>query len=165
MRNYLTEEETALATEVGLNRHYTSRKRGVKDRLVHNISQEGRRWTDIWGARAELWFSIISGLPWTGRYSLVADVGDNIEVKTTDCVDGHLLVRPKEHHSDPTEYIRTHIYVFVPHVRRDGTFTYAGYMHGADVMQDKYWVEDDAWWVPPADLIKELPNVDRAAAE
>ncbi len=165
MRNTLTEEETKTATEVGLARYTSSRRHGVTDRLVANLSTDGRKWSDIWGARAELWFSIISGLPWTGRTSLVADVGDDIEVKTTEYRDGHLIVRPKDHKDDPTEYIRTHTYVLVTHDRKSGTFNYAGYIHGADAMDDQYWHPGDAWWVPQSALQKEMPDVDRTAAE
>lgn len=99
-----------------------------------------------------------------------ADVGSNIEVKSTKYFHKcHLIVRSNWRKKDPFEYIRNHIYVLIPYNKIERKFRYAGYMHGTDVMQDKYINSKEGnritWWVPEDVLIKELPNVDRAAAE
>jgi hypothetical protein len=159
LKNYLDEEETQRADLVGTQRYTGNRERGTVDRLVAGLSTEGRRLNDIWGARAELWFAIVSGLPWTGmahRADNKADVGQNIEIKTTSVQNGHLIVRPRIHREDPIKYILDHVYVLVIHNRTSKTYRYAGYMKGLDVMQDKYW-EGDSWWIPQSDLRKELP--------
>ena len=176
------EDHEEFARCVGLARYYRCRMDGTIDRTINPDADtpEKRKRNDIWGARCELIVALETGLPWTGiDRGAIADVGNNIEVKSTVYGKGHLIVRPHFHWESTgisrqnfkqysydemmtlvpksIAYINSHIYAFVVQDRRQNTVNIIGYIHGSKTMTPEYWsnsIAGDSWWIPQSDLTR-----------
>lgn len=156
----LTEEQRQRGEEVGTRRYTANRQRNVTNRLVAKMNAEEQIQNDIYGALAEVFVADLLNAPWSGEADSpdnIADVGEDIEVKCSQYKTAHLIVRPRLHRADPTEYIKSHRYVLVTYDTKSLDFTFVGWIAGEEVMQDKFW-KKDSWWVPQAELNKELPH-------
>jgi|TARA_S200002703_G_scaffold101672_1_gene88090 hypothetical protein len=167
------EDHEEFARCVGLTRYYRSRMEGVIDRTINsdNSTPESRKLNDVWGARCELAVALDTGKSWSGiDRGSSADVGENIEVKSTKYhKSGHMIARPQCHWErtgirrnqiseytyesileqipNTLEYMHKHVYAFVTQNRLENKVHIVGYMKGADVINQEYW-QGDSWWVP-----------------
>lgn len=150
----LTDEQKAYARETGKRRYTGNRRANVVDRLIADLDEDQKIMNDIYGAMAEIYVSNLLDLPWTGEPHTpdnAADVGNNIEVKTSKYQSAHLIVRPRYHRADSLDYIKKHTYVLVTYVPSTEVFTFAGWLDGEDTMKDEYW-RKNSWWVPQTEL-------------
>ena len=156
----LTDAQKQRGEEVGTRRYRVNRQRNVTNRLVAVMDVEEQIQNDIYGAMAEVFVADLLNVPWSGEADSpdnIADVGEDIEVKSSRYKSAHLIVRPRRHRMDPTEYIKSHRYVLVTYDTSSLDFTFAGWITGEEVMQDKFW-KKDSWWIPQSELNKELPH-------
>lgn len=156
----LTEDEKAFAREAGKARQESARLLNQKDRLIARMTDEEKLQNEIFSIMSELYTAKLFKLPWVaGKYDqkLLTDVGSDIEVKTSKYKNAHLLVRPRKFSKYPLEHVQTHRFVLIIHDPVTEELTFAGWMHGTEIMQDKYW-RRDSWWVPQQDLYKEIAH-------
>jgi len=154
----LTAEEMAHAQKIGDERHSDSRQRGLVDRCT-NQPAERKRNLEMEAAAAEKAASIAFGYPGgedVGTFKK-PDVGDYIQVRHTEHLNGRLIVRPGDKDGD--------FYVLVTGCR--GTYEIAGWKWGLEAKDDQWWTDpggwQPAWFVPrfalePFHTLKELLN-------
>ena len=156
----LTEEQRRRGETCGRRRYTVNRQRNITNRLVAKMDVEEQIQNDIYGALAEVFVADLLNVPWSGGVDSpdnIADAGEDIEVKSSRYRTAHLIVRPRSHRANPTEYIKSHRYVLVTYDTNSLDFTFAGWITGEEVMQDKSW-KKDYWWIPQSELNKEIPH-------
>ena len=156
----LTEEQRRRGETCGRRRYTVNRQRNITNRLVANMDVEEKIQNDMYGALAEVFVAELLNVPWSGEVDSpdnIADAGEDIEVKSSRYRTAHLIVRPRSHRANPTEYIKSHRYVLVTYDTNSLDFTFAGWITGEEVMQDKFW-KKDSWWIPQSELNKEIPH-------
>lgn len=147
------------AAIAGLQRRFRAIKRGAKD-SVENITRDAIA-TDIHGAIAEATVAKALGLYCNLASSdrSIADVGTNIEVRSTPYPNGPLVVRPKDK-EDAKYYLVAGMY---PNTR------IVGWLLGKDAMNKRFWVtknkdgnelKDPYWKVPQSELNQELIEIE-----
>jgi len=143
----LTLPEILSATNVGVIRHYESIKDGRKPDPTLNSSTNWL-FMDIEGALGELCVAKIRDRYFSATINNFkdADLGEDVQVRTTSNHDYSLIVRPKD---DPN-----HFYFLVTGM--SPTFCVRGWIKGSDAMQDKYLKAPNgrpqAWFVPQTGL-------------
>lgn len=111
----------------------------------------------IQGASGELAFCKGMNLYWlpTVNTFKAPDIGENIEIKTTDYSNGHLLISYSSLKLEVT-------YVLV--IRKSNVFTIVGWMQGFHINSEKYFrKEDNSFWVPQSDLNTNLNEIEYRA--
>ena len=109
------------------------------------------------GAAGEMAFCKAMSLYWlpTVNTFKAPDVGENIEVKTTDYANGHLLISYGSLKLEVT-------YVLV--IRSGDVFKVIGWMQGIHINSDKYFrPHDNSFWVPQSDLNFNLNEIEYKA--
>jgi hypothetical protein len=138
--------EMLFACATGVMRRLRSIASGYKNVVDQSESETeiNNFQKDIEGAIAEACFAKFMGLYWgfTINSFKGPDVG-NWQVRGTDCLRGHLIVRRKD---KPGFRIAL---VTVPSDRFGGTVI--GWFDTDAAKVDKYW-KKDSWWVPQGEL-------------
>lgn len=151
MQTTLNEQDILLATQVAGMRNKSQRDAKRKDGLVKG-SSIGR---DLQGALAELAVSKSLKLPWDGKWLPIAtwdswklegnDVG-KLEVRSTDRVDGRLILHPSDKDFSPYLLVTSDLHP---------TYKLIGWIYGMDGKVDKYWrnnVPRPCYMVPQSNL-------------
>jgi hypothetical protein len=143
----LTLPEILSATNVGILRHYESFKDGRKQDFTLDPNTN-ILFTDIEGALGELCVAKVRDRYFSATLNNFkdADLGKDVQVRTTSRHDFKLIVRSNDNPN--------HFYFLVTGM--SPTFCVRGWMKGSDAMQDKYLKAPNgrppAWFVPPTDL-------------
>ena len=145
----LTWTECAVAAEIGARRRLVALKKNRSEPLG---TPESDLWeSDIQSSAAEFAAAIVLGKRW--RMEIVnsleekpPDVGDDIEVRWTKHVAGHLAIYPRDH--------PTRLYVLV--IGEIPTFSVVGTISGERGRRDDFWGKTPrgtpAWWIPQTSL-------------
>ena len=143
----LTLSEILSATNVGVLRHHESIKDGRKPDPTLDPNTN-LLFMDIEGALGELCVAKVRDRYFSATVNNFkdADLGKDVQVRTTSKHHYGLIVRPKDNPN--------HFYFLVTGM--SPTFCVRGWMKGSDAMQDKYMSEPNgrppAWFVPQKDL-------------
>lgn len=145
----LTPWEYKAAVDLAVTRMAVSIDQGTKD-----ITHEDRDWfdrlkVDVLGACGEVAVAKLTNKFWSPSVNVmhrVADVGHDIEVRSTDRQNGSLIVRPND---DPCRW-----YFLV--TGGPPVLTVCGYIKGEDAQKEE-WVRNPhghrkAWFVPQSAL-------------
>ena len=145
----LTRAEIEIAKSIGCLRRMASMKQGHKN--AHGFDGSTAWDIDIEGAAAELAYCKYRGKYWGGCVNTYkgADVGSNVQIRSTTRPDGCLIVRD----NDPDD----HFFVLV--VGRIPAFTVVGFIKGCDAKQKK-WIRNpngrEACYFVPQDWLKRI---------
>jgi hypothetical protein len=125
----------------GVARRVASLKAGL-DQSKRFCRDRGDWSIDIEGALAELAFAKVSNQFFNAGLNTFKspDVG-NVQIRSTNRRDGHLIVRP----NDPVNENYFLVITGIPDCR------VAGWISGAEACQQKFW-RKDSWWVPQGEL-------------
>ena len=151
MKLVLTEDQYAKAEEIGRQRQQAALDK--KRPSAHGYDESAPLKVHIQGASAELGVSLITGKEWhayledLGGERKPPDVGDGLQVRSTDYRSGHLLVHPSDNDQD----------VFILVVVSGRNLEIKGWMTGGEAKDEKYWGDKfrngrPAYWVPQRDL-------------
>jgi hypothetical protein len=151
MKLVLTVEQYAKAEEIGKKRQKAALDK--KRPSAHGYNESAPHKVHIQGAAAELGISLITGEQWhayledLGGERKPPDVGNNLQVRSTDYKSGHLLVHPGDADED--------IFIFV--IVNGRNLEIKGWMTGAEAKAQKYWGDKarnkrPAYWIPQPDL-------------
>ncbi len=137
MKIVLTKEQINQANKAGNDRQSYNEKIGKKD--AYGFRGNGRK-IHIQGATAELAVSIALNEDWidfSEDYELLeADVGKNIQVRSTDYKYGNLLIHPKDKDEQVFILVKSHNFPEMEIV---------GWIKGADAKKDEYWEDGSNW--------------------
>lgn len=144
-------EETATAlTAFTVQRVAEGRRMGRADGKVGFREPEAIAVDDYRGLVGEYGVSLYLGMPFQLRYdphNECADIGDDIQVRSTSHLHGGLIIRPHEKHRD-----QRHVLAIV---HREYV-AIAGWKSGSTVMnlgrEHSWWNVDGYWKVPQRDL-------------
>lgn len=138
----LTYAEMLTCTQQGMIRTLESIYKGRKRRA--HMPDEDAFGADARGAASEYAVARYTRLPWhlAIRRFGEPDVGDNVHVRGTRHLSGHLVLR-----DDDTKLDEPYVLVVGPYPN----LIIVGWAFGKEVQIDKYRRED-AWWAPPLDL-------------
>lgn len=140
--------------DVANARNTVSTDNGLNHATVHERDYLVRLQDNILGACGEMVVCKALGWFWSptvNTFHRVADIGRNVEARTTSRQDGCLIVRD----NDPDDR-----YYFLV-IGEPLTFRVAGWMKGSEAKRDE-WIRDPgvrrkAWFVPQ-DKLKPLPE-------
>jgi hypothetical protein len=91
-------------------------------------------------------------MPTANTFKSTADIGDNIEVKWTGWMGGHLVIHPKDRDTD----------VAVLVVGQSPNLRVVGWLPVSQAKRPKYrHTKDDAWWVSQINL-NPIENLQRS---
>lgn len=150
--------EAFTAAVAGLQRQFRAIQRGATNNPGYQMPDEFM--TNINGAIAEAMVAKVLGLycNMSSPDRAIADVGTNVEVRSSTNLKARMLVRPKD--KDDSKYY------FVIGTYPD--LKIVGWKYGRDCKQERYWVDTDKdgkkitgpyWAVPQSDLNPELIEV------
>ena len=151
MKLVLTEQQYAKAEGIGRKRQQAALDK--KRPSAHGYNESNPLKVHIQGASAELGISLITGKEWHAYLEDLAgerkppDVGNRLQVRSTDYRSGHLLVHPSDDDQD----------VFILVVVNGRNLEIKGWMTGAEAKDEKYWGDRfnngrPAYWVPQRNL-------------
>jgi len=144
----MTEEQYQRAVQVGIRREEESVKKGLKQ--AHGASEKGSVDRHILGAPGELAYCLYTDQDWNESINTfkAPDVGTDIQVRTTNRLDGRLIVREADKDED--------LYVLV--LSEGKKFKIVGSILGKDAKNSQYLMapngREPAWFVPQSDLTK-----------
>jgi len=127
----LTKEQQKYANQIGSKRQEYNESINKKD--AYGFKGDGKK-IHIQGARAELSVALALKQDWADfkedYTSIMADVGDNIQVRSTDYKDGNLLVHPKDKDNQVFVLVKSHNY---PEME------ISGWVLGKDAKKKEFW--------------------------
>jgi hypothetical protein len=153
----LSENEMACATEIAIIQEKNCKLKGYQDNHGYaSTPSEIKIKNSKEGLMSEMAVAKYLGMPWPAknRGFQDADIGENIQVKSTNVTNGRLIVRPNARMSD--------IYILVI---RDSipNFYLAGWILASDARRSEWLYNDNGrppmWFVPqkalkPIELLK-----------
>ena len=137
----LTPTELQEATDVGKKRRaFNESKRTSAAYGFDNANKEKALKIDIQGAIAEKSIAKtlnLNWIPFSEEFkTLVSDVGDNVQVRSTDYKQGNLLVHPKDKDEQIFILVRLHN---LPKCE------IVGWIKGKDGKKQQYWEDGTNW--------------------
>lgn len=137
----LTKQELEEATNVGIKRRNFNESKSTPAAYgFNNSNKEKALKIDIQGAIAEKAVSKALDLKWVpfseDFKSLVSDVGDNIQVRSTDYIRGNLLLHPRDKDDQ--------IFILVK-VHNLPKCELAGWIRCRDGKKQQYWEDGTKW--------------------
>jgi DNA polymerase III alpha subunit len=133
----LTKEQQKYANQIGAKRQKYNESINKKD--AYGFKGNGEK-IHIQGARAELSVSLILKQDWTdfkkNYTSIMADVGKNIQVRSTNYREGNLLVHPKDKDDQVFVLVKSHNY---PEME------ISGWILGKDAKRKEFWEDGTNW--------------------
>ena len=152
----LTDQQLEYATAMGQQRHRYDQAVGASGSYNINESDNDDHRLDIQGCIAEYAVSLALGREWVGFatdfQNLKADVGSNIQVRSTYLPHGNLILHPKDQDEQVFILVRLHDLPSVEIV---------GWARGKEVKQPRYWKEpvpNRPCYLYPHQLLKGLPR-------
>lgn len=143
------------ATDVAVARMRASTKRSLCHANVRQRTLTTRLYNDVLGAASELAVARWLGVPWlrsVNTFHDQADVGEDVDVRSTDRREGSLILRDND---PPYRW-----FVLVTGV--PPALSLNGYIWGADAMAPRWWRNahgtSGAWFVPQSELIPIQPD-------
>jgi hypothetical protein len=141
----LTQMEQYVAAQIGIARTMRNRRLGNTPRFGQKV--ENTWANDIEGAMGEMALAKFLGVYWTENSAPQApDVGENDEVRTTEYVNGHLLLH-KCDHDDRRYWLLTGV---------NGKYVVRGWLFGREKDDDPDWwrgeIDRPCYYVPQDDL-------------
>lgn len=141
----LSIKQIQTGTEVGKKWHEHSRV--FKYKGAYNISKTANKSqdNDIRGAISELVVAETLGLEWNGLKHhfwgqdgvALADIGDDIQVRSTSHSNGNLIIHPKDNLQHRYVLVRTHNLYNPSHP----SIEIVGWTFGKEAKQKKFWKE------------------------
>jgi len=153
----LTKEQVAYATEMGEKRHKYDNTIGAKG--AYNISKKmnSNAAFDIQGCIAEYAVSLLLKKEWIGFaedfQNIEADVGDNLQIRSTYHPHGNLILHPKD--ADDQRFILVRLHDLP-------TIDVVGWIMGEDAKQERYWTEpvkNRPCYMYPHQLLNDMENI------
>ena len=135
------------AATSGILRHVENTKKGKKP--TYGIDPVNDWQAHIEGALGECAVAKALNMYWAGKGTVgAADVGLDLEVRTTPIAKGRLILHPAD--KDNAAYVLV--------TGLNGTYQIRGWVYGWDGKQEKYWDDPSeknrpAFFVPQEDLI------------
>lgn len=152
----LTDQQLEHATLMGQQRHRYDQSVGAGGAYNINEDDNDDPSLDIQGCIAEYAVSLALGKEWVGFatdfQNLKADVGSNIQVRSTYLPHGNLILHPKDKDEQVFILVRLHNLPSVEIV---------GWARGKDIKEPKYWrepVPTRPCYLYPHQLLKEVPR-------
>lgn len=151
MNLVLTEEQYGEAVRVGEKRQQAALDKNRPS--AHGYNESEPLVVHIQGAAAELGVSLVTGLEWhafledLGGEKKPPDVGEDIQVRSTEYATGHLLCHPGD--SEEDRFILVHV--------QGRSLNIIGWLSGLEAKNPKYWGDRarnkrPAYWIPQRDL-------------
>ena len=148
----LTKFELKQAAMVGVDRRIESIDRGLHSK---KFTARTSYWeTDIQGAAAEMALAKHLGKYWGFSVNVgkEADLGENMQVRSSAHPNAHLIVRKPDSESDNYILVIAH---------NELLYEIKGWISGKDAKTEDFW-NKDSWWIPQERLNNDISTLPQA---